>query len=217
MTRALALVTAFALLGLCGGTARADVLELTDGTKLDGRVFKEEGGFVWVKTLQRVEKIAADRIKARQPGESAVEKYEKLKSAAAAEPVTAAALWNLYEFQAAHLAELPPEVAKENQRILPRILKKEPDHVGAREASGEVMFQGDWVKKSDLARLEAEAAREKVRVEWQTRLGVPVVLYEADHFLLVDNTGDKDLSARGKTRDQAYETRTRVTGIPRLW
>ena len=219
MSRALALVTAFILLGCCAGSGRADVLELTDGSKLDGRVFKEEGGFVWVRTLQRPagEKIAADRIKSREPGESAPEKYDKLKAAAAAEPVTAAALWNLYQFQAAHLAELPPETAKENQRLLPRILKKDPEHVGAREASGEVMFQGNWVKKSDLARLQAEAAKEKVRVEWQTRLGVPVAIYEADHFLLVDNTGDKDLGARGKTLDQAYETLARVMGVERLW
>jgi hypothetical protein len=217
MHRALALATAFALLGCCAGSARADVLELTDGTKLDGRVFKEEGGFVWVKTLQRVEKIAADRIKSREPGESAVEKYEKLKVAAEKEPITAAALWSLYEFQAAHLKELPPEVAKQNERLLPRILKKEPDHVGAREASGEVMFQGNWVKKSDIARLQAEAAREKLRVEWQTRLGVPIAIYESDSFLLVDNTGDKDLAARGKTLDQAHETLTRVMGVERLW
>ena len=217
MSRALALVTAIVLLGCCAGSARADLLELTDGTKLDGRVFKEEGGFVWVKTLQGSKKIAADQIKSREPGESAVEKYEKLKAAAEKEPITAAALWNLYEFQAAHLAELPPETAKQNKSLLPRILKKEPDHPGAREASGEVMFQGDWVKKSDLARLQAEAAKEKVRVEWQTRLGVAVAIYEADHFLLIDNTGDKDLAARGKTLDQTYETLSRVMGVERLW
>ena len=217
MSRALALLTAFVVLGCCVSNAHGDVLELTDGTKLDGRVFKEEGGFVFVKTLQRVERIEAGKIKSREPGESAVEKYEKLKVAAEKEPITAAALWDLYQFQAAHLAELPPETAKQNERLLPRILKKEPDHVGAREAAGQVMFQGEWVKKSDLARLQAEAAKEKVRVEWQTRLGVAVAIYEADHFTLVDNTGDKDLAARGKTLDQAYETLSRVTGIEQLW
>ena len=82
---------------------------------------------------------------------------------------------------------------------------------------GDVQFEGKWVKKADLARLQAEAAREKLRLEWQARLGVPVEIYEADHFLLVDNTGDKDLAGRGKLLDKTYDTLTGALGVEKLW
>lgn len=218
MTRSLLLAAVVvALLGCCSGSARGDVLELTDGTRLDGKVLKEDAQFVWVKTLLRTERIPAEKVKSRTPGESLVERHEKLRAAAAKEPVSSAALWDLLAFQREHVALLPPGTDKENDRIVQRILKKDPDHAGARDAAGDVQFEGRWVKKSEIERLKAEQAREKLRVEWQSRVGVPVQLYEADHFLLVDNTEDKDLAGRGKILDQAFQTLTQVTGIEPLW
>ena len=214
LVRSLALLF---ILGCCTGSARADVLELADGTKLDGKVLKQDGGFIWVRTLQHTEKIAADTVKARTPGQSDYEKYEKLRADAEKEPVTAAALWNLYSFQKEHLKELPPETAKENQRLIQRVLKKSPENADARAENGEVEYNGVWVKKTDLPRLQAETAKEKLRTEWQSRLGVQINLVEADHFLLLDNTGDKDLAGRGKLLDKTYDTLTQALGIEKLW
>lgn len=217
MSRVLRTLAFLVLLGPLAAAAAADVLEMADGTKVDGKVLKEEGGFVWVKTLQRIEKFPAEKVKSRTPGEADVERYEKIRAASEKEPVTATALWDLYVFQKEHLAELPPETAKQNVRILERILKRDPENAAARDAYGEAMFDGKWVKKADLPRLEAEKAREKLRIEWQTRLGVMVEVYEADHFLLVDNTGDKDLAGRGKLLDKTYDTLTQALGLERLW
>jgi hypothetical protein len=205
------------LLGCCGGTSRADVLELADGTKIDGKVFKEEGGFLWVKTLAHTEKIASDQVKSRTPGEADVDKYDKLRAAVGGDTVTVQALWELYAFQKDHLKDLPPETAKENLRLLQRMLKRDPENVSAHTEIGDVQFAGRWVKKTDLPRLEAEAAREKLRLEWGARLGVSVEIYEADHFLLVDNTGDKDLAGRGKILDKTYDTLTAALGLEKLW
>jgi hypothetical protein len=204
-------------LGCCHGTSQADVLELADGTKIDGKVFKEEGGFLWIKTLAHTEKIAADQVKSRTPGEAPTDRYEKLKAGVQGDVVTVQALWELYAFQKEHLAELPPETAKENQRLLQRMLKRDPENVSAHIEIGDVQFEGKWVKKADLPRLQAEAAREKLRLEWGARLGVPVEIYEADHFLLVDNTGDKDLAGRGKLLDKTYDTLTGALGLEKLW
>ena len=217
MSRILRSFVAVAILGCCTGLADADVLELTDGTKLDGKVFKEDAAFVWVKTLQRIEKVPVEKVRTRTACESAVERYEKLRAAAEREPVTAPVLWDLFVFQKEHLKELAPETAKENQRILAKILKRDPQHAGAHEEMGDVQFEGQWTKPADMARLKAERAQEKLRVEWQTRLGIPVQIYEADHFLIVDNTDDKDLAGRGKLLDKAYDTLTQVLGLESLW
>jgi hypothetical protein len=214
LARSLALV---ALLGCCTERAKADTLVLADGRTLDAKVLKDDGTTVIVKTLAKVEKLPAADVKSRTPGESAVEIYDRLLTASAAEPVTAKALWELYAFQAAHLAELPPEVAKTNPKLLPRILKKEPEHAEAHDAAGDAQWDGKWVKKSDLPRLQAEKAKEQLRVDWQNRLKIPVQIAEADHFLLVDNTGDKDLVGRGKILDKAYDALTQAFGVEELW
>jgi hypothetical protein len=213
----LATLAVLVVLGCCHGTSNADVLELADGTKLDGKVLKEDGGFVWVKTLAHTEKIASDQIKSRTPGEADVDRWEKLKAGVQGDTVTVQALWELYAFQKEHLKDLPPETAKENQTLLKRMLKRDPENVSAHTEMGDVQFEGKWVKQSDLPRLQAEAAREKLRLEWQARLGVPVQLYEADHFLLVDNTGDKDLAGRGKILDKTYDTLIQALGLQQLW
>jgi len=211
------LLVAVAILGCCTGRAGGDVIVLDDGATLDGKVFKEDAGVLWVKTLKGVQKLAADKVKSRTPGESAVEKYDKLLAAVQGDVVTAAGLWDLYSFQKEHAADLPPETAKENLKLLPRILKKDPQHAGAHTELGEVDWQGKWVKQSEIPRLQEEAAREKLRTEWQTRLGVPITLEQTDHFLLLDNTGEKDLSGRGKALEKAHDDLKKVLGLTQLF
>ena len=211
------LAVVLAVLGCCTVLSHGDVLVLDDGTQRDGKVFKEEAGVLSVRTLKGVEKIPAEKVKSRTPGESAPEKYDRLKAAISGDVVTAAGLWDLYEFQKEHAADLPPETAKENQRLLPRILKKDPEHAGAHGEMGEVSFDGRWVKAADVPRLQAEKAREKVRLEWQLRLGVPVKMAQTDHFLLLDNTGEKDLEARAATLEKAHEVLLQATGLKQLW
>ncbi len=221
MSRLLRSLGVLAVLGCCTGAAKADVFDLADGTSRNGKVVKEEGGFISIRTLKGIEKIAADQVKARTPGESDVERYERLQAATTKENQSAAslvaALLDLYKFQKDHAADLPPETAKENQRLLQRILKKDPENVAARAENGDVQFNGVWVKKADLPRLQAEAEVEKRRVDWQIRLGVPIAMIESEHFTLLDNTGDKDLAGRDKLLEKTYDTIKAALGVDRLW
>jgi hypothetical protein len=214
--RTLALLLAAAAL-LSGISARADVLLLDDGSRLDGKVIREEGGFVWLKTLQKTERIAAEKIKSRTAGEALVDRYERLRTAVQTDPVTAAALWDLYLFQKEHAAELPPETTKENPRLLARILKKDPQHAAAHAENGEVNWDGKWVKQADLAALEAARAHEDLVNLWQQRLRVPCVVEETDHYTLVDNTGERDLGGRGQALEKAYAVLTEALGVEALW
>ncbi len=217
MSRIVRTLGVLAVLGCCTGSAKADSFELADGSKLDGKVLKEDGGFLTIKTLKGVEKVGADKVKSRTPGASDVETYEKLQTAAATDPITAAALLDLYQFQKAHAGELPPEVAKENQRLLARILKKDPENETARAEMGDVRFDGVWVKAADVPRLQQEKDIEKRRVDWQTRFGVPINMVESEHFTLLDNTGDKDLAGRDKLLEKTYETIKTALGVEQLW
>lgn len=196
------------------GDARADVIELKDGTKLDGRVIKEEGGFVWLKMLAETKRIGIADIATRTPGKSATETYAELLSSVEKDPKNAVLLFDLYEFQKAHESELPKGEAG---RTLQRVLKAAPNHPQARDENGDVEFQGKWVKREDLPRLEAEAARENRRKLWEVKLGVPVTLDEGEHWMLLDNTGEKDGSKRLQELDDAYRKVSEITGIERFW
>jgi hypothetical protein len=223
MSRIVRTLGAIAILGLCTGSAKADLFELADGSKLDGKVLKEDGGFLTIKTLTGTQKLAAADLKSRTPGEADVDRYEKLKAASEQEgqskSAQVAALLERYQFQKDHLAQFPPEadMAKENQRLLARILKKDPENVFARGEMGDVQWNGQWVKAADLPRLKQEAENEKRRIDWQTRFGVPITMVESEHFTLLDNTGDKDLAGRDKLLEKTYDTVKTALGVDQLW
>jgi len=217
MSRVVRSLAVLVVVGCCTGPAKGDSFELADGSKVDGKVLKEDAGVLTLATLKGVQKIASANVKARTPGESEYERWEKLKAAKETEPVTVAALLDLYAFQKAHLAELPPETAKENQRLLARVLKKEPDNATARAENGEVQWNGAWVKEADIPRLKQEQENEKRRVEWQTRLGVPINLVESEHFTLLDNAGEKDLAGRDKVLEKTYDAVKTALGVDSLW
>jgi hypothetical protein len=221
MSRTLRSLALLAVLGCCTESAKGELFELADGSKVDGKFLKEDAGFLWVATLKGTQKLPAADVKARVPGESFVERYDKLKAARDKEPVTVAALLDVYQFQKDHLAEFAPDVAKElakdNQRLLARVLKKDPENAVARGENGEVQFNGAWVKAADVPRLQAEMELEKRRIDWQIRLGVPIKMSESEHFTLLDNTDDKDLAGRNALLEKTYETLKEALGVERLW
>lgn len=196
--------------------ASADVFELADGTKLDGRLVQEKDGFVWIRTLVETRKVAAADIRSRTPGEAPVDVYAALKAKVEKEPKNVEALWALYLFCAEHAAE-SKDIAREAKAIPPRVVKLAPEHEEARDAVGDVKFEGRWVKKVDLARLEAEAARKKKQDEWQERTGVLVEVADGEHWTIVDNTGAKDLSKKVKELDDLYRLTGEALGADRFW
>ncbi len=194
----------------------ADVFVLGDGTSIDGKVLREDGGYVWVKTLTGVEKLEVAKVTERRSGESPVEVHERLTAAANAAPKSAAALWELCAFLREH-AGGDKDLTKEARKLLAKVLRLDPDHEAAREANGDVRFEGKWVRNVDLPRLRAEAERTKLRREWSQKLGTTVDVYQTEHFLLVDGTEDQDLAQRAETLEEAYALIADLSGREGLW
>ncbi len=194
--------------------AQAEVFELKDGSSMDGKALKEDSSFVWVKTLAGVTKVPVEDITGRTPGESPVERYEKLKRAGESDGADGAALWGYYDFLVTHEGTDFDKVAK---KILRRLMKTDPDHEKGRDANGEVSFEGKWVLKTDLPRLKAEAARRAIQKAWEDKLGVGLEVFDAEHWLLLDNTGEKDLPGRARQLDDAYERLKEIFGVEELW
>lgn len=197
-----------------GPSASADVFTLNDGTTIDGKVLKEEAGVLTVKTVGDVRRINVADIKERKPGEAATDIYEKLKKAVETNPRDAESLWSLYGIAKANETLLPKGEAG---RWLQRLLKVAPDHELARDANGEVKFDGKWVLKTDLPRLEAEAAREKKRRDWEVRMGTHVEMADGDHWVVLDGSGSKDLGKRAQQLDDCYRKMCEIFGLEKMW
>lgn len=208
------LALALALAAVLAPAARADRVELTDGRVLDGRVVKEDESFLWVKTLPRTEKVRKADVASRAEGESDVDRYETLKGRIARDAKDVEAHWSLHQVLAPY-----DDKALETERkaLLKKILKLNPDHPQARDANGEVVFQGQWVRKADLERHKAEAERKALLDEWRRKLQLTVDVHVTEHFLLVDQTGEKDLVGRGLTLEEGYQLLADLLGVEKLW
>ncbi len=214
--RRLALVIGLVTFGLLAAPAPADVLVLKNGVSIDGKVMREDGGFIWVKTLLGVEKLNAAQVESRTEGESPFDAYERLAKAVSGSPKDAALHWELYVLLREH-ASGNKERDKERAKLLKKVLRFDADHAEARDENGEVSFRGTWVKKADLPRLKAEAERNRLKNEWSAKLGTPVEVYATDHFLLVDGTNDRDLAQRAESLDAAYARILELTRRESLW
>ena len=214
--RPLALAAAALLVLTAAPASRADVLELTDGTSIDGKVIQEKDGFVWVRTLAETRKIAVAEVKSRTPGEAPADVLIALEARVAKDPRDVAALWEYYEFLSAH-AEESKELAQKARPLPGRIVKIDPEHEGAHDALGEAKFQGKWVAKTDLPRLEAEAERRRIKEAAQKQYGVPLEVQVGDHWEVLDNTGCKDLGRKVKDLDEVYRICGEVLGADRFW
>lgn len=211
-----AALAALAAPGPLAPRAVADVFELADGTSVDGRIVQEKDGFVWIRTMLETKKVAATDVKSRTEGVPDTDRYASLKAAIEKNPKDADSMWALYELLMKYAAQSKPLAAE--AKLLPaRIVKIVPDHEAARDANGEVKFEGRWVKKEDLARLQAEAARKAKIDEWQKKLGVVVDVYMGDHWELVDGTRSKDLAKHAKMLDDVYRLCCETLGAERFW
>ncbi len=209
-------VLAAAALGAAAVSASADVFVLKDGRTVDGKVLKEDGTFVWVKTLEKTEKFAVADVASREEGESPYEAYERLSRAAESNQDSVDAQWQLFVFLRDNAGD-DKKLQKERDKALGRVLKLAPDNPDARDANGETRFEGRWVPKADLPRLQAEAERTRLRNHWTLELGVPVEVYRTEHFLLLDNTGEKNLAQRAEALEQGYALLTELTHRESLW
>ena len=211
-----ALAVAAGLVCALAVSSYGDVFVLKDGTKVDGKVLREDDGFVWVKTLSGVEKVTLADVTERTEGESPYDVYERLSAAVKDDPKSAAAHWELCSFLRENAGD-DKALSKEADKLLAKVLRLDPDHEAARDANGDVRFGSEWVRKVDLPRLQAEAARKELRREWTKKLSTTVDVYKTDHFLLVDGTNDKDLAQRAESLEEAYALILELTDREQLW
>lgn len=213
---ALAAAAALAAALTAAPASRADVLELADGTTVEGKVIQEKDGFVWVRTLIETRKIAAADVKGRTARESPVDVLAALEARVAKDPRDVAALWEYYQFLAAH-AEESKDLALKAKPLPGRIVKIDPEHEGAHDALGETKFEGKWVLKTDVPRLQAELDRRRRTEALQKQYEVKLELQMADHWELADNTGAKDLPKKAKELDDVYRICGEILGAERFW
>ncbi len=210
-----ALIALLALVPL-SRPAAADVLVLKDGASVNGKGMREDGGFIWVRTLSATVKLTADDVQERTAGESPFQAYERLQKTIRANAKDAKVHWELHELLREHATGNKAR-DKERGQLLREILRLAPDHADARDANGEVEFAGEWIKKSDLDVRKAEAERNKLRDEWVKTLGIPVEVYQTEHFVLVDGSDDRDLAARAESLEEAHDLIVGLTGREALW
>ena len=218
VTATVAAVLAGALVGsaIDPPPAAADIVELKDGTKLDGKVIQEKDGFLWVRTLVETRKVPVADVKSRTPGESPSDVLAALRAKVEKDPKDPSALWDLYLFLTEH-GDQVKEFVREAKSIPPKVVRLAPNHEGAHEALGEVSYEGKWVKKEELARLEAEASRRKKQDDAQKKYGVVVEVYEGEHWTIIDSTGCKDLPKKSKELDECYRLTADVLGAEKFW
>jgi hypothetical protein len=135
------------LVGLLTATslARADVIELTSGGRLDGKVVQSDEAD---KSLFTIDLAAGGRLTiprsqvARVDTTSETEaEYEKL---AHASPDTVDAHWNMAEWCRQH------KLTSDYQNHLQRILELDPNHAEARAALGFRQKDGQWMDRDDV-------------------------------------------------------------------
>jgi len=214
--RLLRVLAALGLSALLAAPVHADVYVLKDGRTVDGKTLREKGGFVYVKTLTTTEKIALADVESMTEGESAFEVLTRLRGAVARDKKDVAAHWELCRFLREH-AEGDKALTKDADKLLAKVLSLDTDHKDARDANGDVWFEGEWIKKSELSRRKAEAARRKLAREWSREIGMSVEVEEGEHFVIVCALEDVDLPERIGQLDEAYALLTDLFQREQLW
>ncbi len=189
---------------------------LKDGRTIDGKTVREKDGFVFVKTIKTTEKFKKADIESMTEGESPYEMLTRLRGAVAKSKRDAAAVWDLCSFVRRH-AEGDKSLTKEGDKLLKKVLTLDPHHKEARAANGDVWFEGEWIKKSELARREAEASRRRLAKEWGETIGMAVEVEEGEHFVIVCALDDVDLPERIGQLDEAYSVLAELLQREQLW
>jgi hypothetical protein len=149
---------ALALLGvlfLAGSFARADLLTTKDGRKLEGKVVADTPDGVKFRTSVGVVDIPRRDVASLVLGKTRVEELaEREKTAKTAAEIFEVATW-------AEGQGLKPQA----KRLMKRTLQLEPNHAGANQYFGRVLYEGEWLEVAERDRrvLAKEAATMQAR------------------------------------------------------
>lgn len=164
------------------GIARGDVLELTNGGRVEGTIVNaadQTGDYVLETASGRV--VIARAQVARVEATSTAEK--EYAAAAKTSPDTVDGHWKLYEWCRDH------KLREQSQKHLTRILELDPDHAQARSllgfqkrggqwqtrdelmaSRGMVKFEGEWYTRQHVELLQRRSEAKTVQVDWSKDL-----------------------------------------------
>jgi hypothetical protein len=157
---------ALVLLAPLCGVARADVVHLKDGKKVEGKILKDTPAGIELETKFgkiMIERITIDHIETKRlPAE---EFKFRLREAGNDEDK----LWEVAEYAKAQ------RLKEEYETALLRIVDANPKHKDANLALGRVYFRGEWYPPEVAERLKAEYEQEMIAAgkvfydgEWRT-------------------------------------------------
>jgi hypothetical protein len=149
-----ALLAAAGLLLPAAELVRADVVVLTDGKRLEGKVLEETDEHVVIETTFQGTRTVP-RAKVRSVDTSTPPLREQLAARAREADGDPASLWELHGW--ARRQGFKEELGE----IARRVVELDPGHARARRALGHERVGGQWVspeEKAEKARLEEEAA-----------------------------------------------------------
>ncbi|MBI1850863.1 MAG: hypothetical protein HYR85_11015 [Planctomycetes bacterium] len=149
--------------------ARADVVHLRSGGKVEGTIVEENTREVVVKTAFGTQKIARTDVASIEKGKTTREIYEEKK--AALKPGDAEAIYQLALW--CH----DQNFGKEWKQHLEETIKADPDHAAARKALGFVK-QGDaWMTPKEAAATKSKAYEDEMKakgmVKWRNAWVTP--------------------------------------------
>jgi hypothetical protein len=130
--------------------AVADVVVLTNGKTLEGRVTRD-GDMIVIEQAQGVIKLPRDKVRSILPKRTVLDEYaerrekiEKEFAAGALPPKDAAERWfELSQWAAGQ------NFTRAREESLKHALEKDGDHAGARKAKGFVEHNGKWMSVND--------------------------------------------------------------------
>src|SRR5262249_46950755 len=121
--------------------ARADVVELEGGGRLEGKIVAEDADSITLEASFGRQVIRRDRITKIERGPTA--KEELATREAALKPGAADQWWELAEFARTH------NMKKDRERLLDKVLAADPLHEAANLAKGRVKHEGRWMTPAE--------------------------------------------------------------------
>ncbi len=155
------LAAAALLVALCASSLRADVVTLTSGEKLEGKIVSESTRSVRIQTSFGTTDVERSRIARIERGQTPKEVYEERRTAL--KPSDVAGRWDLAVFCK------DSKLTKEWKKLLEEVVALDPLHDGANRELGRVFHDGRWFTKEELEKYKAEerAKMEAAGFVWQ--------------------------------------------------
>lgn len=153
-------LSACALLALAA-FARADVVHLKSGEKLEGKILSETATKVKLETPFGTTEIERSRIEKIEHGKTPKELFNERKSALKKDDVNGR--WDLVLFCKEN------KLNREAKALVAEILALDPNHPDANRENGKIQYDGKWFTKEQLEKYKDEEKKkmEAAGMVWQ--------------------------------------------------